>query len=65
MTDQKAEVQRLYRDLSLDDDWKTRYAQNPGAVFDQYGIKAHNRALLERILALHIRREDWGTGQPS
>lgn len=59
MLDQKAEVQRLYRDLSMDESWKGRYAQDPQAIFDHYGILAHNRELLARIIDQHIRRDRW------
>ena len=52
MLDQKDIVQGIYRDMYKDEAWIERYAQNPDAVLDRYGLSADNKQQLQRILAL-------------
>lgn len=52
MLDQKAIVQSIYRDMYNDESWIARYAQNPEAVLDRYGLSADNKKQMKRILAL-------------
>jgi len=52
MLDQKVIVQSIYRDMYQDEAWIERYAQDPDAALDRYGLSADNKQQMKRILAL-------------